>query len=190
MRRRHLFNLSCGTSLVLCLATVVLWACSYPLRPEVSHDGWDRRAVALRAGAVQFLSVSRFTMRTVGWSSTHVPIVTTGQPFRYAAAPAWHLVWRSDFTLPPASHGVAVRPLATMTGGGLPQPGLIHGSGFEMSLWPFALASSILPAVWSVQRGRFRAAGRTARGLCPACGYDLRATPGRCPECGTTSITR
>jgi hypothetical protein len=52
--------------------------------------------------------------------------------------------------------------------------------------WAMALAFAPLPMIRFVQRGRH---GRRAQsGECAQCGYDLRATPRRCPECGKEVI--
>jgi hypothetical protein len=49
-------------------------------------------------------------------------------------------------------------------------------------LWIIVILFSVLPVVWIRRERRDRM--RRAQGLCAHCGYDLRATPGRCPECG------
>jgi hypothetical protein len=54
--------------------------------------------------------------------------------------------------------------------------------------WLIALATLPLPAVWLIRWCQRRAAYRA--GLCRACGYDLRATPDRCPECGAIPMKK
>ena len=55
----------------------------------------------------------------------------------------------------------------------------------RMPYW-FVLVLTAVPWIrLAITRGRSRhVARRVAAGLCTRCGYDLRATPGRCPECG------
>jgi hypothetical protein len=58
--------------------------------------------------------------------------------------------------------------------------------------WYGTLAGTVIPGMlgacilWYDLR-RLRRESRAATGHCVACGYDLRGSPDRCPECGTTS---
>jgi hypothetical protein len=55
---------------------------------------------------------------------------------------------------------------------------------FPLWLIPTALVFPLL-LFWAI--GTSRRVRRKRRGLCPACGYDLRASSDRCPECGAAA---
>jgi hypothetical protein len=55
--------------------------------------------------------------------------------------------------------------------------------------WFAIVLAAVLPVGWVLTERRRRLAARRVRaGLCRSCGYDLRATPERCPECGVVPV--
>lgn len=72
-----------------------------------------------------------------------------------------------------------------------PFPGYANGKSANLTLgfriWPIALLSGLVTLVG--MRVLLRQCRRVDRARCRSCGYDLRATPTRCPECGMVPAT-
>ncbi len=67
-----------------------------------------------------------------------------------------------------------------------------HGRFQGRDFWTYAVAIPywfplllfpIFPLLWLLRRRKYR----ISNAFCSQCGYDLRVTPDRCPECGTIS---
>src|SRR4051812_43748944 len=204
---RHLVNILTVLSLLLCVAVVVMWVRSYFCRDELSsaRAGGTLWRACSGHGRLQVLASGPWPVRQPLRWSTAAPFPPG--PARVAAGASggrWSEWERSDGT----SGGRGVARFHYRADGFLPP--VEQWGEFSRALIPtppqrvayrtvkyssIAMPLAILPLVWLVwlairliQRRRY--AGRSAAGLCSRCGYDLRATPDRCPECGAGTMPR
>ena len=158
--RRILFNTLTVISLLLALATAGLWVRSASRYEALRYDG---------------------TLGQIGFSSSGY---SHGLRFVYveshvnAAAPGWTLESREDSSGPSRTtwwkSGFDFKSM--------PLPGGRASLLIGVPHWLPMAVFGIAPAVRL--RQRFRAAYARGELHCPACGYDMRANPARCSECG------
>ncbi len=89
---------------------------------------------------------------------------------------AWGVEWRRGAT----SRTPTTTPTGVMS---LP---LVPFRSITCPWWYVPAVLLPLPVVFVARRARRR--HRRLAGRCAACGYDLRATPDRCPECGSAPV--
>jgi hypothetical protein len=178
---RILVNAATAASLVLFAATLVLWVRSYGVSDEVrwrNAGGW--RSVRTARGDVAVgLFVADGSDRP---REFHGPRYRREEPM-----PAYN--WLHEM------NGNLDDTLAHWARAGFEwherrnrRRGTLHAHAV-VPFWAVAAVTAAAPVSWAAARWRRARRNRRARsaGLCRTCGYDLRATPGRCPECGAVA---
>ena len=198
MRRRH-FTLISALSLALCVAASAMWCRSHWRQDGVYHMHHHSPSDTL------------YTLRGFGIASTSGRITCllgrvqiegpdvpwwVNSPMTKRAPEGWSQVdvFGSDFAQAPDPSiwnkmGFAVKrsqlevrqhldmdtldPDATLT--------IREETRITIPYWLIVVLTVLLPLNWL----RLARRHRHPPCDCPVCGYDLRATPGRCPECGT-----
>ena len=170
--KRTLLTLGAAVSLLLCLTIVLLWVRSY------SRVTFAARYARPREGDPVF--ANQIELRTGRVLLIH-DVWERGGPAKceyvFHDFPAGE--YPDDWGVEPQylGFGWVSRPMP-------PDMETSHISALSVPCWPLFTCAALLTAYLM----RRRLVSSWIPGRCRTCGYDLRATQSRCPECGTRAI--
>lgn len=186
-------------SLLVALAGAVMWVRSYYVAERwgwgtVAPDGNDMRLDdvsiwSAQGGVAMFREEYWNLMNTrSGWPVYHLTDAMTMYPYIAVVAGLPERRWKlGGFAWKRSEVTAETRTLGTQYIG----PSVVDYGDRSVSIsvvvpwWSFFAIGMVLPLLAArrmVLTRRWRRRNRA--GLCAVCGYDLRVTPERCPECG------
>jgi len=177
-------------SLLLCAATITLWIRSYSGSDYISRGKLVHSEEQVATSHYHILTFTRGSIRLSSEDHTYYSHQIT-MPVHSLDAPAhWsrgrlgvgHQYW---YDLPVRTFWNRIG-FHEFSGGLETSFGSTSIKGIAMPAALPTLVLAILPGLW-VGRA-IRKLRRHKIGLCPNCGYDIRATPQRCPECGRVTL--
>jgi hypothetical protein len=170
--RRTFFDTLAVLSVLLCLATAALWVHS-----AVRTAWWQHVGARDGHGFVKQWTFASANGRICWWRLELGPSArpTSGDSGGVQDTSPVEWPWLAGYT----EHGLGVagfyREHMTFSAG--PQESRLIAVPYWFVLVGFAFP----PMLW------WRRRRRAVPGCCRVCGYDLRASAGRCPECGAPS---
>jgi hypothetical protein len=174
---RTLLHVLTVLSAVLFVATVALWVRSYVAtewfvyqRTDSVNRRWWHFTFVSNSGLI-YISRPSHDFNAIGLAERHRK--DRGDPDGF-----WYL------RQPPESHWGRTRFgfKFVLSDVSYDSSGRSNFPRAYIPYWFVALMTAVLPCAWWGRRRQRRKRRREHRCLC--CGYDLRATPERCPECG------
>jgi hypothetical protein len=164
-------------------------------RSGCMSTAWTALVLTLAVFTFSLAYVPRWNMGRIGLGCVDVIAARTGDGFEFSVDiyDGQRSTWGS---LRATLIGSAHRTLLSVGQVKLtryPEQLLLEGETHSLTQWRCVLGvlplivvgSSLMILVLQTLRRRILIRMRISNGLCGRCGYDLRASPDRCPECGT-----